>query len=301
MLTGIHFLLTYTCTSECDHCFLYCSPDAQGTFTKSRIADALDQAAQISSVRWAYFEGGEPFLFYPLMLDGIRMARDHGFQTGIVTNSYWATSMENALLWLEPLRDLGVADLSLSDDALHYGAGSDTPAKIALAAAQKLGIPASPICITAPEATSEADDPGVKGAPVTGGSVRFRGRAAEKLTSGQPRLPWQEFRECTHEELQSPERVHVDPFGNVHICQGLLMGNMWEVPLAKLIAEYEADRHPICGPLLRGGPAELARFHGVIPQNGYIDECHLCWETRRTLMEQFPQYLAPKLVYGIAE
>ena len=33
MLTGIHFLLTYSCTSECDHCFLYCSPNAKGTFT----------------------------------------------------------------------------------------------------------------------------------------------------------------------------------------------------------------------------------------------------------------------------
>ncbi len=301
MLTGIHFLLTYTCTSECDHCFLYCSPDAKGTFTKSRIADALDQAAQIPSVEWAYFEGGEPFMFYPLMLDGIRMARGHGFQTGVVTNSYWATSMENALLWLEPLGDLGVADLSLSDDALHYGEGNDTPAKIALAAAQVLGIPASAICITAPGVASNADNPGVKGAPVTGGNVRFRGRAVEKLSAGQPRRPWQDFRECTHEELQSPERVHIDPFGNVHICQGLLMGNMWEVPLAKLIAAYKADRHPICGPLLRGGPAELARHHGVIPQNGYVDECHLCWETRKVLMEQFPQYLAPKLVYGITE
>ena len=30
MLTGIHFILTYTCNFECDHCFLYCSPKSKG-------------------------------------------------------------------------------------------------------------------------------------------------------------------------------------------------------------------------------------------------------------------------------
>lgn len=301
MLSGVHFLLTYTCTSECDHCFLYCSPGAKGTFTRSRIGDALDQAAKIHSVRWAYFEGGEPFLFYPLMLDGIAKARERGFQTGVVTNSYWATSMENALLWLKPLSELGVADLSVSDDALHHGEDTKTPAKTALAAAQELGIPASPICITAPVSGSVASDTGAKGAPVIGGNVLFRGRAVEKLAAHQARVPWEQLRECKHEELGSPERVHVDPFGNVHICQGLLMGNMWEVPLPKLVAEYDAPRHPICGPLLRGGPAELAKRHGVTPESGYVDECHLCWESRKALLDRFPQYLAPKPVYGVAE
>lgn len=35
MLTGIHILLTYTCTRECDHCFLHCGPKQEGTFTLS--------------------------------------------------------------------------------------------------------------------------------------------------------------------------------------------------------------------------------------------------------------------------
>lgn len=28
MLTGVHLLLTYTCNFACDHCFLYCGPEA---------------------------------------------------------------------------------------------------------------------------------------------------------------------------------------------------------------------------------------------------------------------------------
>ena len=74
MLTGLHFLLTYMCNSECDHCFVYSSPYAQGTFTLDQIRKLLDEATKIGTIEWIYFEGGEPFLFYPIMLEGIKMA-----------------------------------------------------------------------------------------------------------------------------------------------------------------------------------------------------------------------------------
>lgn len=44
MLTGIHFLLTYTCLFECDHCFLFCGPHMKGTFTLEKIEKVLDEA-----------------------------------------------------------------------------------------------------------------------------------------------------------------------------------------------------------------------------------------------------------------
>ena len=98
MLTGAHFLLTYTCNFECDHCFLYCGPSAKGTFTLSQIKNVFNELLKIETLDWVYFEGGEPFLFYPLMLEGIKIATGLGFKTGIVTNAYWATSEENAQL-----------------------------------------------------------------------------------------------------------------------------------------------------------------------------------------------------------
>ena len=41
MLTGIYFLLTYTCNLECDPCFAYSSPGAKGTFTLNQIQKVL--------------------------------------------------------------------------------------------------------------------------------------------------------------------------------------------------------------------------------------------------------------------
>jgi len=91
----------------------------------------------------------------------------------------------------------------------------------------------------------------------------------------------------------------VDPHGNVHLCQGLLMGNLWETPLAELLAGHDARRHPICGPLVRGGPAELARELGTDPGDGWVDACHLCYVARRDARSRFPEWLGPAGVYGI--
>jgi MoaA/NifB/PqqE/SkfB family radical SAM enzyme len=299
MLTGIHFLLSYKCDLECDHCFVYSSPQAKGTFTLDQIKKVFKELTKIETIEWIYFEGGEPFLFYPLMYEGIKIARGMGFRTGIVTNAYWATSEGDAELWLKPLRDLGVSDISISDDTFHYEDKEITPAKHALNAARKLGMPCESICIAKPTFEEGIDKEQAKGKPVIGGGVMFRGRAVEKLIEGLPQRPWKEFTECPYEDLKNPERVHLDAYGNIHLCQGLSMGNMWDTPLSKVVKHYNADSHPICGPLVNGGPARLVKEYDVQHEDEYIDACHMCYLVRLALLDRFPQYLAPRSVYGL--
>ncbi len=299
MLSQIHILLTYGCTYECDHCFLYCSPRSEGTFTRDQIRAILDQARDTGSVEWIYFEGGEPFLYYALMVEGLRMARDMGFKTGIVTNCYWATSEEDAEVWLRPLAELGISDFSVSDDTFHGSDDETAPAKLAFSAAKKLGLPVNVIRIDEPAPERNEQPTGQKGEAIEGGTVRFRGRAADQLLDGVPRRPASTFTECPDEDLQSPERVHVDAFGNVHFCQGLSIGNLWEKPISQLLTEFDASSHPICSPLIEGGPAKLARSCAVPSDEGYTDACHLCFLTRRALIDQFPEYLTPRQVYGL--
>jgi hypothetical protein len=300
MLTGIHILMTYRCNLECDHCFLYSGPNAQGTMTLSQIRCVLDEARKISSVEWIYFEGGEPFLFYPSMLEGIRVARDMGFKVGIVTNAYGAVSEDDAEVWFRPLADLGVEYLSISNDSFHYGE-ENNPAKLGLAAARRLGIPTASICIQKPFVEAVPGQGQDKGGPIIGGGAMFRGRAVEKLTAGLPRRLGSELIKCPHEDLQTPSRVHVDCYGHVHVCQGLSMGNMWQRPLSTLALGYEADSHPVCGPLKEGGPALLARQYDADIEGEFVDECHFCYLTRRALVDRFPEYLAPRQVYGLEE
>jgi hypothetical protein len=299
MLKGIHFLLTYMCNFECDHCFLYCGPHSEGTFTLEQIRRVIDDAAKIESLEWVYFEGGEPFLYFPLMNEGLRLAKKKGFKTGVVTNAYFATSVEDAELWLSPLCASEISDLSISDDAFHSSEPEDSPAKCALVAAKRLGMPVDSICIDGPAVAYENDSEASKGQPVVGGGARFRGRAVDKLTEGLPTRPWQELNECPHEDLRTPGRVHLDSYGNVQVCQGLGIGNMWEVPLSRLLEEYDADDHPITGPLARGGPAMLARELGISHRDEYVDACHFCYLLRKAVIDEFPEYLGPRQVYGL--
>ena len=92
--------------------------------------------------------------------------------------------------------------------------------------------------------------------------------------------------------------MHLDSYGNVHICQGISMGNMWETPLAELVRNYRAGDHPICEPLLAGGPLALAEKYGIEHGGEYLDACHLCYLTRSALLERFPSVLCPRQVYG---
>ena len=307
-LTGIHILLTYQCVLECDHCFVWGSPWQSGTFTLRQLQNVLDQAAGLGTVEWIYYEGGEPFLYYALLLQGVQRAAAAGSKVGIVTNGYWATTDEDALEWLRPMAGL-VQDLSISSDLFHWSDENEQHARSAVKAANELGIPVGTISIARAEAfmTSGATGQIPAGQIPTGqipfgeSGVMFRGRAAEKLVGRVEHQPWSTFTACPHEDLREPGRVHLDPLGNLHVCQGILMGNLFEQPLAQLCAAYNPENHPIFGPLLENGPVGLVEAYGLdeLRDKDYADACHLCYKARLSLRQRFPELLAPDQVYGI--
>jgi len=285
-LTGLHILLTYQCTFECDHCFVWGSPRQAGTLSLEQVKQVLEQARE-ACVESIYFEGGEPFLFYPILVRGVHLAADMGFSVGIVSNAYWATSVADATEWLRPMAGR-LADFTVSSDVFHCGECLGEQPQNALVAAKWLGIPTGMISIAQPE-----------GAEHEQGEVMYRGRAAVKLIERAGRHPWREFDSCPHEDLREPGRVHLDPLGYVHICQGIVLGNVFETPLKQICDSYRADEHPICGPLLEGGPAALVEEYHVPHDESYADACHLCYEARLALRKEFPALLIPDQMYGV--
>jgi MoaA/NifB/PqqE/SkfB family radical SAM enzyme len=295
-LTGLHLLLTYQCNYECDHCFTWGSPDQTGVMTLAQVRDIYRQAHELGTIRQIYLEGGEPFLYYPIMVKAAQEAAQQDFQVGIVTNDYWATTVEDAIEWLKPLAGI-VQDLSISTDLFHYDEVMSTQARNALAAAEELSIPTGTLICETPEGTAGYPTQS-QGEPVESGDIMFKGRAAVKLIEGIVRLPWHELTECPYEKLDDPGRVHVDPMGNLHLCQGLSMGNLFERPLSEIVSTYNPQAHPIAGPLLAGGPAALVEQYGLPHEEAYVDACHLCYTARDVLRERFPEYLGPGQMYG---
>lgn len=297
-LTGLHLLLTYKCVYECDHCFTWGSSSQRGVMTLSQIREIYRQGLELGTVESIYLEGGEPFLYHPILVRAAREATEAGFSVGIVTNNYWATTVEDAVEWLRPLAG-AVQDLSLSTDLFHGDEVMNEQARNAMAAAKELGIPSDAIVCEVPEGAAGYPER-AKGAQVEGGKILFKGRASTKpeLMEGLERRPWREFDECPHEKLDDPGRVHVDPLGNLHLCQGLSMGNLFERSLSEIVASWDPAAHPVVGPLLEGGPAALVERYGLPREESYVDYCHLCYQARDRLRERFPDTLGPGQMYG---
>ena len=299
-LTSLHVLLTYQCNYECDHCFVWGSPRQKGTFSIRQLVNVFQQALEVKDIGEFYFEGGEAFLYYPLLVQAVSHATALGFATGVVTNGYWATSLGDAELWLQPLVEAGLDRIDISYDTFHSSAPEQSPARHALAAAREIGLATGAITLEPPGGSRDPET-APPGLPLNGGDIMFRGRAAARLTAGLPRRPWHTFTTCPYENLSEPGRIHLDPLGNLHICQGIAIGNLFERPLKQILAAYDPESHPIVGPLLAGGPAQLTRHFALKYEPDYVDACHLCYSTRQALRSRFPSVLAPDQMYGVPE
>ncbi|TET90782.1 MAG: radical SAM protein [Methanomassiliicoccales archaeon] len=294
-LTGVHLLLTYRCIEECDHCFVWSGPDSEGVMSLDQVKNILEQSKEVKTVNMIYVEGGEPFLYYPVMIETLRMAREMGFDIGLVTNTYWATDKKDSEMWLEPISKLGLKDFSISSDPLHYEDLDSERTKNAEGAADQLGIPTSILSI---ECGDEEKRDRIGKTEIGYGGLMYKGRAVEKLTKDAPKKPWKELIECPYENLEDPGRVHVDPYGYVHACQGLCIGNLFENSLHRIMEDYDYKSHPLIGPLAEGGPVALSEKYKLSPDEEYADACHFCYELRSRLREKFPEILCPKQMYG---
>ena len=290
-LSGLHLLLTYQCLFECEHCFVFSGPGQSGVMTLQNVRNVLNQAMDLGTIDSIYFEGGEPFLYYAVLVRSVQEAAALGFKVGVVSNAYWATTYEDALEWLKPLAG-ALEDLSISSD-LHHSSQKLSPLAInAGRAAQTLAIPSGLICVAQPGENdpNQASDPDEA-------ALMYKGRAAQCLAPKARQTSWTSFQQCPHEDFQNPGRMHVDPYGNLFVCQGLILGNLFEKSLADIIRAYSPSDHPITGPLSRGGPVELVRHYGLSHEEQYADACHLCDHARRSLRKRFPEALGPDQLY----
>jgi MoaA/NifB/PqqE/SkfB family radical SAM enzyme len=299
-LKGVHFLLSYQCTSECDHCFVWGSPSAKGTFSLKDIESLLKESKKLKDVEFICFEGGEPFLHYPIMIESLKKAKKMDFKLGIVTNCYWAASLDNAVQWISPIAEIGIDDLSISAD-LYHAESLDSPEVFnAVKVLKKFKIPFDILCV---EEESAGAKKKIAGTSFSCGQVLYKGRASveliKKVKGKKPKnLSWRTFNECKEEDIENPSRVHVDPLGYVHICQGISIGNFKKKRFSRIIKSYDPESHPILGPLLEGGPVRLAEKYRVSHKDKYKDACHFCYELRVNLRKRFPEILGPGQMYG---
>ena len=278
-LTAIHFLISYGCSCECDHCFIWGSPSRHAGMTVAQVDGFLEQVARLGTVTGVCGEGGESFTRYPVLLHFLRRATALGLSASALTNAFWVTSRERVERRIAELMAAGLANLGVSTDEWHQRCVPVERVDTLLEVCAAAGLGASRM-----ETKLEG--------------VMFRGRAAERLAPQMPTRPPEEFATCPHEKLDAPSRIHLDCYGRLHLCQGL---NVGAGTPAEAIAAYEPAQHPIVRLLLEGGPYALGRYAaglGFEPAPGYVDACHLCYRAREFLRPRFPEVLGPEEMYG---
>lgn len=114
----VTILTTDKCTAECRHCCMNSSPAREHMLTYAQIESALRQLFK-NDIKVVVFAGGEPTLLGDDLLKSIAFCRLNGVVSRIVTNAYWAHSLEAAREKCRELRDAGLDEFNVSMDDYH--------------------------------------------------------------------------------------------------------------------------------------------------------------------------------------
>jgi hypothetical protein len=94
--------------------------------------------------------------------------------------------------------------------------------------------------------------------------------------------------------------IHVDPYGNIQTCCGIIIGDAHEKPLIEWMERgFHTDSELVRMAYERGPYAylELAVQHGYQQREGYPQKCGLCWEVRKFLRPYYPDTFGPAEIY----
>jgi len=317
-LLSVTFLLTYRYTSECSHCFAASSTRKDDPMKLSEVQEYLEEAKKVGA-KWIWLIGGEPFLYFDLLLGAIKSANHLGLKTMTTSNAFWAISEESALKKLHPLKKKGLDCISFSADPYHWEYVPLEFVSNAAKAAKELDMDycISSNCYFRGEGhysvskLSQEIITRMAGHRIYADPILFQGTAAEILAKDAPKQPWTNYNKCNYElcgikiEFDRPTTITIDPYGYVQpgVCLGISIGNVKERKLSEIITTYDIESNPIMKILHEEGPVGLAKMamnYGFKPTE-YASGCHLCYEARKVLLQHYPQYMAPAIWYERAK
>lgn len=308
-----NFIVTYRCTAACDHCLFRSSPERTGVIQLSDVQRNLKDLLGNYPAQRVHFTGGEPLLYFDLVVRLIEEAKAQGVSARtITTNGFWGENPETALKYTTRLKDAGLSRIHISVDVFHQAFVPFDSVRGALRAAQEvdllawlnahgLGDPDSDNPFnrrTKQLAQALAEEFDLQLTGFLG--VHMIGRAVDTLTSHLPmtRVP---VGGCPREELfRKLPHVMLDPEGWVLVGCGVCIGNTNRMPVSEMLAEYDYTRHPILSVVLEDGAEGLLRIGaeaGYERLPGYANLCHLCYDVRRCLRPHYPDALAPAHLY----
>jgi organic radical activating enzyme len=309
--------LTYTCTAQCDHCRFRCMREPGPVIDGGLVMDCVRELQRLNHLDLVVLMGGEPGLVSSLTHSLAAQISALGIGVRVETNASWATNDEAARRFLKPLFAVKT-QVMYSLDAWHEPYVDPERVFRAARISEELG---GDFVIEAPYLDFKHRDNAYdqrtdsllaemerrlgKPALIYRGPILFNGRAADRLAYLAPecgipseicdQVPW-----WSNGHLRTLELLELDPDGYLSKGCGIAIASLHETPVAEILAQYDAEAHPIFSTLLTSGPLGLAleaRDHGYELKDCYADKCQLCQEAREYLLDEYPRYLAPAQHY----
>ncbi len=115
---NIAFGYSTTCNVKCDHCVAAddSSSNAKMDFDKAK---AIIEEMACCNVNGISFTAGEPLLFLNDICDLIRLCKNNGIYTRVVTNGFWAKTREHSDMVVSTLLLSGLSQLRISFSRWH--------------------------------------------------------------------------------------------------------------------------------------------------------------------------------------
>ena len=300
-------LITYKCNAACRHCLYMSNPKKNSLMS---VEDARRYFAEFSQLglkgNVLHIAGGEPFMYYDRLLAIVKTAGEVGMTPlrMVETNGFWCRSMELAKERFQELKEAGMPRIFFSADVYHQEFVPVEYLRIGIEAANAVfGEENVPVrhksFVDAPKDVSHVPD------AIRQSGERIAGRAAEALAQYLEHKPVESFADVNCERELHPhqmQQVHLDPDGLVFPskCAGIILLDAQKRSLSEAVKLGEYSHNPIMEILLHRGPVgllKLAEEHGYTPAPGYVSKCHLCYETRKSLRQHYPEFLGPEAVY----
>ncbi|MBU0481652.1 MAG: radical SAM protein [Proteobacteria bacterium] len=232
------------CNIRCEHCVAADGGSATRTMDLGRAKKLIVELAR-ADVGGISFSAGEPFLYLNEISELVKLCREHGIYSRIVTNSFWAKTEESADALVSQLKENGVCQLRLSFSRWHQKHVRRENVLRAAESCRKFGLEYFVSFVTD---FSTEDDPlerflGVHGLKFFPEAVIYAGRA-ESFPRREIRTDYQANR-CDMNPYLTPD---LDLYGccdaGSHFPQTnfFYLGNLNDSTVDELLTRSETDR-----------------------------------------------------------
>jgi hypothetical protein len=277
--------------------------------TTEALAKALDAIILWPRPPQVHFTGGEPFLHFDLLLEGVRGAVDRGITCYVETSASWCLDDEQVQQRFDSLRQAGMQAVLISCSPFH--AEKIPPVRTLRAVRASLEVfGARGTIIYLPEYLKvvqqfelERPTPLSRYEEILGeeeaGRILWQGygiisggRSGYRLGHLVPKYPAEAFEGVTcKRDILYAHHSHFDLYGNYisGFCGGLSIGSWRDV--SQVLDDFRDGNYtPLIKVLIERGPLGLAEMaleeYGYkLSCDGYTGKCHLCVDVRRHLVE----------------